>query len=81
MQHLATSWTLAEQASLSMGFQSTVLEWVAISYTRYVNLGYNSKVLSITTLLSESTNGILQTNEAKTFQPGTLEERTSDHCL
>ena len=42
-------------------------------------LGYISKVLSTTTLLTEINNGISQARIAKTFQPRILEERTCDH--
>lgn len=42
-------------------------------------LGYISKVLSKTTLLTETNSGISQAHTAKTFQPRILEARTCDH--
>lgn len=42
-------------------------------------LGYISKTLSITTLLTETNSDISQAHIAKTFQPRILEEKTCDH--
>ena len=33
VQLFATLWAVAHQASLSMGFQARILEWVAISFS------------------------------------------------
>ena len=40
VRHLATPWTAAYQAPQSMGvFQARVLEWVAIAFSKYIEIG------------------------------------------
>ena len=64
---------------LPMGLQRVKHNWAAKAF--FSPSGYISKVLSVTTLLTETTNGIIQTSEENTFQPRILEKRTCDHCL